>query len=170
MRTLILDQGYQPHLIVSWQRAICLLFDSKAEVLEQYDEIVRSVSLALNMPAVMRLTRASRRGKHRIRFSRGNVLARDGYACQYCGAGLAARDLTLDHVRPRSRGGRTAWDNVVAACRACNTHKRDRTPAEAGMRLRAKPERPAWLPPRGFRVDPSTPDPWRPWLTWAGAS
>ena len=168
MRTLVLDRGYQPQLTVSWQRAIGMLFTDKAEMVEQYDAIVRSVSLAMQVPSVVRLVRGGRSGRVRIRFSRMNVLRRDAFTCQYCGEVQSARELTLDHVLPRSRGGRTTWDNVVTACRDCNGHKANRTPTEARMTLGTTPAKPTWLPPRAWSVDPSTPDNWRPWLGHGG--
>ncbi len=170
MRTLVLDQGYQPHRIVSWQRAITLLFAGKVEVVEEYEDEVRSVSIAIRMPAVVRLLRKLRGRKHGVKLSRMNVATRDGFRCQYCGVKHPLSRLTYDHVVPRSRGGRTTWDNIVMACAACNAAKADRTPAEAGMRLRARPAKPAWLPVIAFRIDPacSIPDAWANWVYWHG--
>lgn len=146
MQVLVLDQGYAPHRVVSWQRAICLVFGGKVEVLEEYDEIIRSPSLAMRMPAVVRLLTSTRRRPRVVRFSRFNVLLRDGFTCQYCGARPHARDLTVDHVTPRARGGQTRWNNVVAACRRCNHEKGNRTPDEARMRLTRTPHEPRSLP------------------------
>ncbi len=101
METLILTQGYLPHRIVGWQKAITMLVIGKVEVVETYDEVIRSVSLSLRMPAVVRLTRRVRHHDPKVRFSRINVLTRDGFRCQYCGETRLARDLTLDHVVPR---------------------------------------------------------------------
>jgi len=168
MRTLVLDQGYQPHRVVTWQKAVTLLFGGKVEVVEQYDEVIRSPSVAVPMPAVVRLMRAVRRRHQVVRFSRRNVLVRDELTCQYCGDALPEPLLTMDHVVPRSRGGRTAWDNVVAACQPCNSKKGNRTPPEARMTLRRDPFRPARLPERAFRVGDDVPDTWRDWLRWAG--
>ncbi len=171
MRTLVLDQGYQPHIIVRWQRAITMLFDRKVEVVEEYAQDIRSVSLTLKMPAVVRLLRAFRARKRRVRFSRLNVATRDGFRCQYCGDKLPLPSLTYDHVVPRSQGGRTTWENIVMACYACNAAKRDRTPRRAGMRLRKQPVKPKWLPAVAFRMDPSSrfPEAWASWLYWHGS-
>ena len=117
MQVLVLDQGYAPHRVVHWQRAICMLFGGKVEVLEEYDEIVRSPSVAIHVPAVVRLLNAARRRPRVVRFSRFNVLLRDSFTCQYCGQRPHARELTMDHVVPRAQGGSTRWTNVVAACR-----------------------------------------------------
>lgn len=168
MRTLVLDRGYQPHRVVTWQKAVTLMFGGKVEVVEQYDEVIRSPSIAVPMPAVVRLMRVVRRRHELVRFSRRNVLVRDGFTCQYCGDVLPEPLLTMDHVLPRSRGGRTSWDNVVAACRACNGRKGSRTPMESHMRLRRDPFRPSRLPARAFRVGDDVPETWRDWLRWAG--
>src|SRR5690349_18951885 len=105
MQTLVLDQGYQPQRIVPWQRAVCLLFVGKAEVVEDYDEHVSSPSLTMPMPAVVRMTRAPKRYRRDVRFSRRHVLVRDAFRCQYCGELKPHGQLTYDHVLPRSRGG-----------------------------------------------------------------
>jgi len=168
MQTLVLTRGYLPHRIVNWQKAITMSFVGKVEVVETYDEVIRSVSLAIEMPAVVRLTRSIRHRAPKVRFSRMNVLTRDGFRCQYCGQKLPARELTFDHVVPRSQGGRTSWTNIVTACRPCNHDKRDRTPEQAGMTLRTKPARPEALPfsLTQLRVGRDVPDPWKDWVWW----
>ena len=171
MRTLVLDQSYQPHRIVSWQKAITLLYVGKAEVLEEYEDIVRSVSLAMRMPSVVRLSRHAGRRKRTLKFSRINVMMRDDFSCQYCGEQKTMRELTYDHVLPKTRGGKTTWENIVTACRHCNSRKADRTPEEAGMALRKKPKQPTWLPTGSFYVDSSRiPDTWKDWVSWATGS
>jgi 5-methylcytosine-specific restriction endonuclease McrA len=171
MRTLVLDHGYQPHRIVSWQRAVIMLFDGKVEIVEEYDEPIRSVSITIKMPAVVRMLRAVRGRRRAIKFSRINVATRDDFRCQYCGGKFPLRRLTHDHVVPRSQGGRTAWDNIVMACYPCNEAKRNRTPEQAGMKLRKQPVKPSWLPVIAFHVDAthSIPDAWANWLYWHGA-
>lgn len=143
MRTLVLDQGYQPISAVPFARAIRYLTKGKAEVLEEYSQRIHP---DWHAPAVVRLIHRIRPYTRHVRFSRQNVLARDGWRCQYCGARRETRELTFDHVLPRSRGGRACWENIVTACVPCNTHKADRTPEEARMALRKRPARPAWLP------------------------
>lgn len=169
MRTLVLDQGYQPHRIVSWQRAVTMLFQDKVEVVTEYDEDIRGVTITIKMPAVVRLLRKIR-GKRSIKFSRINVAMRDDFSCQYCGEKKPLRKLTYDHVLPRSRGGKTRWQNIVMACYSCNERKADRTPAEAHMLLRKTPVKPTWLPVVGFRIERSMtiPDQWANWLYWHG--
>ena len=168
MQTLILTQSYLPHRIVSWQKAISMTFVGKVEVVETYDEVVRSVRLAMRMPAVARLTRNVRHREPKVRFSRTNVLTRDGFRCQYCGVKLPPSELTYDHVVPRSQGGHTSWTNIVTACRPCNAQKGSRTPQQAGMKLRSEPVRPNALPfsLKQLRIGPSVPDPWKDWVWW----
>ncbi len=168
-RTLLLTQGYEPIQIISWQRAVTLLALDKVEVVDEYDAEVRAVSMIVRVPAVVRLRRAFRRHAKPVKFSRVNIYARDGYRCQYCGATCTIDELTYDHVIPRSRGGRTCWENIVSACYACNRRKANRTPAEAGMGLRTTPVRPTWMPAVQIRVSArSVPDAWRDYVYWTG--
>lgn len=169
-RVLVLDQGYQPHRIVSWQRAVTMLFSGIVEVVEEYDEDIRSVSITIKMPAVVRLLRYIGR-KRSVKFSRINVATRDKFRCQYCGTKHPLKKLNYDHVVPRCQGGRTTWENIVMACYPCNDRKRNRTPAQAGMRLRNKPVKPKHLPVVTFRIDPQAtlPDQWANWVFWHGA-
>ena len=165
MHVLVLDQGYQPHRVISWQRAVCMVFGGKVEVVEEYDEEIRSVSITIRMPAVVRLFRRVRQRGRAVRFSRFNVLLRDRFTCQYCGDRVPAKELTLDHVVPRARGGPTRWTNVVAACRPCNHHKSDRTPDEARMPLRQSPQQPKFLPSNGLQIHRrKMPEPWTYWV------
>ena len=170
-RTLVLDQGYQPHRIVSWQRAVTMLFQEKVEVVEEYDETIYSgATFTMKMPAVIRLLRQVAR-KKAVRFSRMNVLTRDNWTCQYCGRRLSTRKLNYDHVTPRSQGGKTVWENIVTSCYPCNDRKRDRTPERAGMHLKRKPVKPRTLPVVAFHIDASDsiPDAWRNFVYWHGA-
>jgi 5-methylcytosine-specific restriction endonuclease McrA len=167
-RTLLLNTTYEPLSVVSWQRAITLLFLGKVEVVRDYDDVIRSVSVTVRRPAVIRLLDMVRRRRVRLAFSRRNLFARDGHHCQYCRRRYPVNELTCDHVTPRARGGRTVWENVVACCVPCNRKKGGRTPEEAGMRLLRTPERPEALPllyslHGGLRAPP---EPWREFL-WA---
>jgi 5-methylcytosine-specific restriction endonuclease McrA len=168
-RTLVLSPGYEPVKVVSWQRAITLLFLGKVEVIEEYDRDIKSTSLVIKIPAVVRLLAAIRRHKQPVKFSRVNIYARDRYRCQYCGATCTTNELTYDHVTPRTRGGRTSWENIVSCCYACNRRKANRTPAEAGMKLLATPMRPTWMPAVQIRISArSIPDAWRDYVYWTG--
>lgn len=146
--------------VISWQRAISLFFLGKVEVVEEYDREIRSVSVAIKMPAVVRLFRYVKLGKRRPPLNRTNILARDRFACQYCGSHLGAREATLDHVLPRSQGGTTCWENVVTACANCNRKKGGRTPKQANMRLLSHPIQPDWLPVLSVKFSARLPEAW----------
>lgn len=116
-------------------------------------EVIRSRHLALVPPEVVLLTSYEGRGERSVVFSRKNLFKRDRYTCQYCGAQPGPESLTVDHVRPRSRGGASTWENCVLACLECNRRKGDRTPEQAGLALRKTPRKPSWrtlahVPPR----------------------
>lgn len=128
---LILDVGMRPLRVVSWQSAICDLFLGKVEIVEySQDRTIQGVKETWPMPSVVRVARYFKRDLVQVKFSRLNVYTRDGFACQYCGIRFNSEDLTFDHVKPRARGGRTEWQNIVAACVDCNTKKGSRLPSE----------------------------------------
>ena len=135
----------EPLSVVPARRAIVLVLSDKADVLHHNGHRYRSERLDLAAPSVVRLRRHVRVPyRHRAALSRKGVFLRDGQECQYCGSPAE----NVDHVVPRSRGGPHEWENVVASCRRCNSRKKDRTPEEAGMRLRARPYAPRaafWL-------------------------
>lgn len=165
--TLMLSQGYEPIKVVPWQRAITLLTLGKVEVIEEYDHEVRSTSIVLKMPAVIRLLNAFRRHKKPVKFSRINIYGRDKFCCQYCSKKISMGSGTYDHVVPRTQGGKTVWNNIVTCCEPCNSKKGGRTPREAGMRLRTKPVRPNWVPVMALTIsNTSAPDAWRDYLYW----
>lgn len=169
MDTLVLDAAYRPHKIVDWKRAVTLLFMGRCEVVESYDDReIRSVSFVMKMPAVVRLLTALRGTKKAVKFSRINILTRDRFACQFCGAKLPMRKLNYDHVLPRSMGGKTEWTNIVTSCYPCNARKDGRTPEQAGMALLRAPERPASLPLTMLRLPDGVtpPDQWATYLYW----
>jgi 5-methylcytosine-specific restriction endonuclease McrA len=169
-RTLLLAHTYEPITVISWRRALTMLTLGKVEVIEEYDDKVRSVSLVFKLPAVVRLLRVFRRRAKPVKFSRVNIYARDKYRCQYCGHKRPLEDLTYDHVVPRSRGGSTTWTNIVTACHECNFRKGGRTPDEAAMQLLKEPVQPKWIPAVTIRISTrSVPDAWRDYLYWTGA-
>jgi 5-methylcytosine-specific restriction endonuclease McrA len=143
MLTLVLDMGYQPVNTVPFTKAVRYIVKGKVDVLKSYDLPIHP---DWQMPAVVRLTNWISGRKTRVKFSRQNVLARDRWRCQYCGVRRPTVELTFDHIIPRSRGGLTVWENIVTACISCNNKKSDRTPEEVGLKLKARPVRPDWLP------------------------
>jgi 5-methylcytosine-specific restriction endonuclease McrA len=147
-----------------------MLFQGKVEVLEEYDEDIRSVSITIKMPAVIRLLQHVTGRKKSVKFSRINVATRDDFRCQYCGVKHVLSKLTYDHVVPRAKGGRTTWENIVMACVPCNEKKGNRTPEQASMRLRKPPVKPSSLPVVVFRIDPQAtlPEQWVNWVYWHG--
>ncbi len=141
---LVLNQSYEPLTVCRARRAVVLIYQGKAEMLEDGRGYVHTVSRTLPLPSVIRLARMVRRPHRERKMTRYEIFNRDLYTCQYCGE--QSRHLTLDHVIPRYRGGQHTWENVVSACAACNRHKAGRTPAEANMKLFKTPRRPSGGP------------------------
>jgi len=173
---LLLDQSYQPIGRVDWQAAVTHLFTDEVEVVETHDAAVRSVTLEVKLPAVLRFVRRVTSRKRQVKFSRENVWARDKGRCQYCGQVVHRDDFTYDHVVPRAQGGHTTWTNVVVACGPCNQKKGGRTPQQAAMSLRAEPVKPSKLPDAMrfcLTWSPGMPPAWKAWLRdisyWHGA-
>jgi 5-methylcytosine-specific restriction endonuclease McrA len=143
---LVLNATFEPISVVSTRRAVVLLLKEKAELVEAAEAELRAESLSMRMPLVIRLVYFVRIPyKVSLPVTRRTVLARDHYTCQYCGRQPARKDLTVDHIVPRSRGGRTIWENVVTACQRCNGHKGNRTPDEANMEVQCQPGRPRYV-------------------------
>ncbi len=147
MQCLALNASFEPMRMMTTQRAIRLILQGKAEVVEASDTVLRSGSTAIEAPMVIRLVKLVKVPKRlRRQVSNTFLFARDAYRCQYCGrhnSQLRGREsLNRDHVQPKSRGGENTWENCVTACSTCNTQKADRTPQEAGMRLSKTPTEP----------------------------
>jgi 5-methylcytosine-specific restriction endonuclease McrA len=168
MRTLVLDQGYQPLNIVGLRKAIGYVLKGKVEVLEEYDEEITTMTISFRIPAVVRMLHAITGRRQRVKFSRVNVMARDAWRCQYCNVRKAINEMTFDHVLPQGQGGATSWENIVTACRPCNLTKGNRTPEQAGMVLKRAPRRPASAPEIMFRlqIGGSIPDAWCSFVYW----
>ena len=160
---LVLNQNYQPLNVCNARRAIVLIGHGKAELLVNGRGSVRSVSLTFPIPSVIRLFHMVKRPLMWRRLSRRAVFYRDGFTCQYCSR--ATRELTLDHILPRSRGGAHAWENVVSACIACNHRKAGLTPAEADIRLLRQPKAPRPNPYYEFHHRTIL-DEWRQFIPW----
>lgn len=163
MNALVLNATYEPLCVVPARRAVVLVLGDKAEVVHDSGQRMHSATLTVPVPSVVRLVSYVRVPvRRRAPLNRRAVFARDGGRCQYC-FGPAE---SIDHVVPRSRGGAHVWENVVAACRACNTRKRDRLLAETPMALRRPPVAPrelTWI----TVVAGTVPTAWEPYLQTA---
>ena len=169
-RSLLLNSSYEPLRVIPWQKAIVLLVKEKVEVLASYDRVIRSVSVALELPSVLRLHQHVRLANHyhQVPFSRTNIYLRDKYRCQYCGLKLPSTELTFDHVIPVSQGGRKVWENIVTCCVRCNRRKGGSTPKQAGLALLRKPHRPSFVPSLRITIGLSNvPPSWKDYLHWS---
>jgi 5-methylcytosine-specific restriction endonuclease McrA len=139
---VLLNADYTFLNLIDWKRAVCLLAKGKVEVLKHSDSVVKSPGgIEFKIPSIMRLIKLIRTiYRTGVAFNRKNILVRDGFRCAYCGE--KSQKLTIDHIIPRSRGGRDSFENCVAACRSCNRRKGGRMPSEANMHLILKPYQP----------------------------
>ena len=162
-KVLVLDQSYMPISVVSLKRAMKYLAKEKAEVIKEYNSTIRSARATWKIPAVVRFIVKFKRPRKMVKFSRKNVYARDRWHCQYCRQKFEPVELTYDHVVPKSRGGKTEWNNIVTACTECNLKKGDRTPQEARMPLYRIPTKPDWVPIFVIKLmrDRHIPEQWR---------
>jgi 5-methylcytosine-specific restriction endonuclease McrA len=157
--------SYLPLSLWPWQEVVKAVFLDRVNIVSEYDRVVRSPGFQMKLPSVVSLKRYIAPAK-RPAFTRFNVFLRDRFACIYCGA---RGELTFDHVVPRSRGGVTCWENVVAACAPCNLHKGGRLPKESGMRIKHRPHVPTVfeLQDRGRAFPPNyLHTSWRDYLYW----
>ena len=149
-RVLILNQTFEPLQVCSARRAVVLLFTGKAERVEDSHRLLRSPSFVFVVPSVIRLHRyIIRPARPAIAFTKKNILKRDSYTCQYCGQNGGER-MTIDHVVPKSLGGRTVWENVVSACRICNLRKGNKRLEDVRMKLQCMPMKPLSMFYLGF--------------------
>ncbi len=145
-RVLVLNASYEPLQLISVRRAVVLLLQEKAELVEAAAQYLRARAFSLKVPLVIRLVRYIRIPRRlKLPCSRRGIFARDRETCQYCGVQPGRAQLTMDHVAPRSQGGATSWENVVTACRECNHRKGGRTPDQANMLLMTTPRQPQYV-------------------------
>lgn len=157
--------SYLPLSLWSWQDALKAVFLEKVEVIANYEDVIHSPNFEMNLPSVISLRQYVHQ-ERQLAFTRFNVFLRDGFSCVYCGS---KNELTFDHVIPRSLGGKTTWENIVAACSHCNMKKGGRTPSQARMPLNFKPHRPSQyeLQEMGRRFPPRyLHQSWLDWLYW----
>lgn len=137
---LVLNQNYEPLNVCDVRRALVLILGGKADMLEQRAQHLHTTSRAFQMPSVIRLRAFVRRPRPRVKLSRREIFIRDRFTCQYCGT--IDKDMTVDHIVPRSRGGRHEWTNVVASCKTCNHRKGSKSVLDARMELSSTPTEP----------------------------
>lgn len=176
---LVLNRYYMAIRVINARRALTLLYRGCSEVItieedrysnydfdawcevsqifaleKQRDEdYIQAVNFELQVPRIVRLTRYDKLPRTTVRFNRKNLFARDNHQCQYCGQPRPTGQLSLDHVIPRSHGGKTTWENIVCSCLQCNSRKGGRTPAQAGMKLLTKPIKPRSNPSMSIPLD-----------------
>ena len=160
--------SYFPLSLWDWQDAVKAVVTDRVNVVAEYDEVVRSPSFELALPSVISLKEYVPQAR-KAAFTRFNVFLRDRFVCQYCGEGLPVHELTFDHVIPKSKGGRTRWDNIVAACGPCNLRKGGRTLSESGLKTLRSPDEPSmWELQENGRAFPPNflHDGWSDFLYW----
>lgn len=192
---LVLNRYYMAVRVVNVRRAMTLLYRGCAEVItieeDQYynydfeawceisqfhalekqpgEDYLKAPQFDLQVPRIVRLIRYDRLPKSSVRFNRKNLFARDSHACQYCGIARPMSQLSLDHVIPRSLGGKTTWENIVCCCLACNSRKGGRTPSQAGMKLLSKPIKPSSNPSMVIPLQDPRYSSWKSFLPHAAA-
>lgn len=190
---LVLNRHYMAIRVTSARRAFSLLYRGLAEVVhvedgqylsydfESWREVsdlkqrfepleydwVRTIRFSLVVPRIIRLVMYDRLPKRGVKFNRRNIFARDSNRCQYCGKRFSTSELSLDHVIPRSQGGRTTWENIVCACMTCNVQKGGRTPTEANMTLVTKPAKPRRSPVLNLKLSHDRYRSWKQFLDHA---
>lgn len=190
---LLLNRFYMALRVISAKRAMTLMYQDMAEVVSiehgqylSYDfgdwlevsaaraefepdehDWIRTVRFQIAVPRIVRLLVYDKMPRATVKLNRRNLFARDQNRCQYCGRHFPSTDLSIDHVVPRSQGGKTTWGNVVCACTRCNVKKGGRTPAEASMRLKVRPVRPRRSPVLTVKLSDSRYASWRQFLDFA---
>jgi len=144
-RTLLLNASFQPIKVVNWRKAVILLYLQKVEVVEVHNRKIRTVTQSFKLPAVIRLFKYTKWKNEKVKLSRETIFQRDHFTCQYCEQRFPSHKLTWDHVIPRSLGGRTSWENIVAACLPCNMKKGNKPLGKVGLKLRKTPIEPDWF-------------------------
>lgn len=163
LKALVLNIDYTPITVCTVQRAFLLVYLRKAELVKANNSYAfHTVTDTFSMPAVIKLSRYVNIPYRGVVLSRENVFKRDGFKCQYCGNN---KELTIDHLIPKAKGGKTSWNNLVTACKNCNSKKGDYSPEEAGLQLGFKPYRPSYIM---YLKDLSgnNYDEWKPYLNY----
>ena len=184
---LVLNRFFVPITVTSLKRAFVMLYGGVAKAVAgnyetfdfdswsqlsalKDDDSIKTVSRVIKVPRVIMVIRYDRMPRNEAKFNRFNIFRRDGGKCQYCGKKFPKSEFTIDHVIPRSLGGRSVWDNVVCACSRCNRKKGGRTPDQAGMKLVVKPTKPQWDLLSNFYIKTIRYKEWKPFLSFIDAS
>lgn len=159
-KVLVLSQSYEPLSITSARKAILLVFSGKADIIDESDDYVHSVSYSFKMPSIIKLkSRPKFNPFTLVELNRKNIFRRDNYTCQYCNS---TENLTIDHVIPKSRGGKSTWENLVTACHSCNNKKDNKSLKDVGMQLKTEPKRLHYV--HFLARKKSICDSWKPYL------
>ncbi len=178
---LVLNRAFMPIHVTTVRRAFVMLYQGLAKVVDQqfetfdfqswsdlsaatHSDVIGLVDRLVRIPRVILLTAYNRVPRRHVRFSRYNIYLRDANTCQFCGKHLPRSELNLDHVVPRSQGGKTSWENVVTSCIPCNRRKGGSLPAQAGMHLIRHPTRPHWTPFMDISLKEIRYDAWKPFF------
>ncbi|QDV27747.1 HNH endonuclease [Aureliella helgolandensis] len=193
---LVLNRFYMAIRVVNVRRALTLLYRNCAEVItieessytnynfdawcevsqllalekQPEEDYIQAVGFELQVPRIVRLTRYDKVPRSSVRFNRKNLFSRDNHCCQYCGQVRPTNQLSLDHVVPRSHGGKTTWENIVCSCLQCNSRKGGRTPTEAGMKLLSVPEKPRSNPSMALPLQDPRYSSWRTFVPSTGGN
>lgn len=168
-RVLALGSNYEPIGTLSWKKAVNLYFSNKALILAEYDEEIKSPTYSMKLPSVIVYKHSKRKIVNSVRFSRKNVWIRDEGKCQYCNSQVSINNFTIDHIHPKSSGGKTLWENVVTCCYSCNQKKAEKSLKEVGFKLAKPVKKPNKLPffselGNLYNVDCVIEPTWKYWL------
>jgi 5-methylcytosine-specific restriction endonuclease McrA len=178
---LVLNRSFFPVNLTTVKHAFCMLYSGAAKAvdsqyqtfdyeswsqvaIEQRDEAIGLVNKLIKIPRVIMLVAYDRIPKTQVRFTRANIFARDNNTCQYCRKTFPKNELSIDHVIPRSYGGKSTWENVVCSCFTCNRTKGGRTPKQAHMKLSVQPRKPRWTPLNRVSLNGIKRQEWAPFL------
>jgi len=168
-RVLALGSNYEPIGTISWKKAVNLCFSDKVLILSEYEEEIKSPTYSMKIPSVIVYKYNKRKSINSVRFSRKNVWVRDEGRCQYCNTQVSLSTFTLDHIDPKSNGGKTSWENVVICCYSCNQKKAEKSLKEVGFKLAKPAKKPNKLPFFSelgtiYNVDSQIEPTWKYWL------
>ena len=161
-RVLVLNQSYEPLMVIGAKRAIVSILSDKTECVANYSDVIRSQSFSMSLPSIVRVKQYVRFFRNDVVLNRVNILKRDDFTCQYCSK--RSSSMTIDHIIPRNKGGKDTWINLVAACGRCNTKKGDSLLEKIDMELLKKPKKPNYLFYFKQYINKDVQDSWKEYL------